>query len=205
MITSEPEIEALLAPLTMDEDRVTARLHARLAAAAERDGVLDIAYRTLDTPVGTLLLAVTGQGLVKVAYGRQDHDQVLAELASAVSPRILRVPRRLDEASRQLGEYFEGRRTLFELPLDLRLASGFRRSVLAVLPGIGYGHTWSYAQVAAAAGNPRAVRAAGSACGANPLPIVVPCHRVVRSDGSPGGYVGGADVKRTLLGLESAA
>jgi methylated-DNA-[protein]-cysteine S-methyltransferase len=205
MTASEAEIMALLAPLTGDEDQAAARLHARLADAAERDGLLDVAYRTLDTPVGPLLLAATEQGLVKVAYNRQDHERVLSELAATVSPRILRAPRRLDNASRQLGEYFDGHRTLFELPLDLRLASGFRRNVLAILPGIGYGRTWSYAQVAAAAGNPKAVRAAGSACGANPLPIVVPCHRVVRSDGTPGGYVGGAEAKRTLLDLEAAA
>jgi methylated-DNA-[protein]-cysteine S-methyltransferase len=205
MTPSEGEIMALLAPLTGDEDQATARLHARLTDDAERDGLLDVAYRTLDTPVGPLLLAATEQGLVKVAYDRQDHERVLGELAVTVSPRILRAPRRLDAASRQLGEYFDGHRTLFELPLDLRLASGFRRSVLAILPGIEYGRTWSYAQVAAAAGNPKAVRAAGSACGANPLPIVVPCHRVVRSDGSAGGYVGGLDAKRTLLDLEAAA
>lgn len=182
-----------------------ARLHARLVAAAERDGLLDVAYRTIATPVGELLLAATARGLVRVAYAREDHDAVLARLADAVSPRILRAPARLDAVSRQLDEYFAGRRRVFDVPLDLRLATGFRRDVLAHLPEIGYGHTESYAQVAAAAGRPRAVRAVGSACATNPLPVVVPCHRVVRSDGSSGGYVGGPEAKHALLTLEAAA
>lgn len=189
---------------TVDVD-VTARLHARLVTEAERGGLLDIACRTIDTPVGALLLAATEQGLVRVAYAREDHDAVLAGLAVAVSPRILAAPRRLDAAAHQLDEYFAGQRTAFDLALDLRLSRGFRRTVLAHLPEIGYGHTESYAQVAVAAGNPRAVRAVGSACATNPLPVVVPCHRVVRSDGSVGGYVGGPEVKRALLGLEAAA
>ncbi|MFC1418385.1 methylated-DNA--[protein]-cysteine S-methyltransferase [Streptacidiphilus cavernicola] len=182
-----------------------ARLHARLAAESGDAGLLDVAYRTLDTPVGALLLAATEQGLVRIAFAVQDHDAALQQLSDAVSPRILRAPARLDGASRQLEEYFTGRRYRFELPLDLRLAKGFRRDVLARLPDIGYGHTASYAQVAAASGSPRAVRAVGTACATNPLPLVVPCHRVVRSDGSPGQYAGGADAKRLLLALESAA
>lgn len=187
----------------IDED-ASRRLHARLATAAQRDGLLDIAYRTLDTPVGTLLLAATEQGLVRVAYDREDHDAVLAKLAGVVSPRILRAPARLDAVARQLSEYFDGGRRLFDVPLDFRLSSGFRRAVLAHLPDIGYGHTESYAQVALAAGSPKAVRAVGTACATNPLPVVVPCHRVVRSDGSFGGYVGGEDAKRTLLTMEAA-
>jgi methylated-DNA-[protein]-cysteine S-methyltransferase len=129
---------------------------------------------------------------------------VLAKLAGAVSPRILRAPARLDAVARQLSEYFDGGRRMFDVPLDFRLSNGFRRAVLAHLPAIGYGNTESYAQVAAAAGSPRAVRAVGTACATNPLPVVVPCHRVVRSDGSFGGYVGGEDAKRTLLTLEAA-
>jgi methylated-DNA-[protein]-cysteine S-methyltransferase len=187
----------------IDED-ASRRLHARLATAAQRDGLLDIAYRTLDTPVGTLLLAATEQGLVRVAYDREDHDAVLAKLAGTVSPRILRAPARLDAVARQLAEYFDGGRRMFDVPLDFRLSSGFRRAVLAHLPDIGYGHTESYAQVAVAAGSPKAVRAVGTACATNPLPVVVPCHRVVRSDGSFGGYVGGENAKRTLLALEAA-
>jgi methylated-DNA-[protein]-cysteine S-methyltransferase len=187
-----------------NDEAANARLHARLVARAQRDGLLDVAYRTIATPVGELLLATTGQGLVRVAYAREGHDAVLARLAEAVSPRILRAPGRLDQASRQLEEYFAGRRTAFDLPLDLRLSKGFRRLVLAHLPEIPYGRTESYAQVAAATGNPRAVRAVGSACATNPLPLVVPCHRVVRSDGTFGGYVGGLAAKQALLTLEAA-
>jgi methylated-DNA-[protein]-cysteine S-methyltransferase len=205
MSTSENENARLFAAMPAVDEEANARLHARLVAAAERDGVLDVAYRTIATPVGELLLATTGQGLVRVAYPRQGHDEVLASLAQAVSPRILRAPGRLDQVSRQLDEYFAGRRTEFDLPLDFRLASGFRRTVLAHLPAIPYGHTESYAQVAAASGSPKAFRAVGTACAKNPLPVVVPCHRVVHADGTAGAYAGGADAKRALLALESAA
>jgi methylated-DNA-[protein]-cysteine S-methyltransferase len=180
------------------------RLHERLTAAAEREGLLDVAYRTLDTPVGSLLLAATERGLVKVAFDRQDHDAVLADLASSISPRILRAPARLDPVTRQLDEYFTGGRRAFDVPLDFRLARGFRLSVLEHLPEIAYGSTESYAQVATAAGSPKAVRAVGTACALNPLPVVVPCHRVVRSDGSYGQYAGGEEAKRVLLTMEAA-
>lgn len=180
-------------------------LHARLAAAAERDGVLDVAYRIVDGPVGPLLVAATELGLVRIAFAVEDHDAVLQGLADRVSPRILRTPRRLDDVARQLDEYFAGERTSFDVPLDWRLTAGFRSTVLHHLPEIAYGHTASYAAVAQLAGNPKAVRAVGSACATNPLPVVVPCHRVVRSDGAMGGYLGGTDAKRTLLALEGAA
>lgn len=188
-----------------DDAQRLVRLHGRLAAAADAGGVLDIAYRTVDTPLGALLLAATEQGLVRVAYAREGHDTVLQALADRVSPRILRAPARLDAPARQLDEYFTGRRRTFEVPLDWRLSAGFRRSVLSHLREIGYGHTATYAAVAQLAGNPKAVRAVGTACATNPLPIVVPCHRVVRSDGRTGGYLGGEDAKRTLLSLEAAA
>lgn len=194
LFTSLPEVGA----------DVLTRLHARLTAAAQADGLLDVAYRTVDSPLGTLLLAATERGLVRVAYAREDHDTVLAALAERVSCRVLHAPARTDPAARELDEYFGGRRETFDLPLDLQLAAGFRRAVLSHLAEIGYGTTASYAAVAAAAGSPRAVRAVGTACATNPLPIVVPCHRVVRSDGTPGQYVGGPDAKRTLLALESA-
>jgi methylated-DNA-[protein]-cysteine S-methyltransferase len=179
------------------------RLHGRLVAAAAGNDLLDVAYRTVDSPVGTLLLAATPQGLVRVAYDREDHDAVLARLAERVSPRVLRAPSRLDDAARELDEYFTGRRRDFDLTLDLQLTRGFRRAVLAHLREIAYGATESYAVVAAAAGSPAAVRAVGTACATNPLPLVVPCHRVVRSDGSPGQYVGGADAKQVLLTMEA--
>jgi methylated-DNA-[protein]-cysteine S-methyltransferase len=180
-------------------------LHAQLAARAESAGLLDLAYRTIDSPVGTLLLAATPAGLVRVAFASEDHDQVLAALASQISPRILNAPQRLDDVARELDEYFSGTRRQFDLPLDFQLSAGFRRAVLSQLPTIGYGRTASYAQVAAAAGRPRAVRAAGTACALNPLPVVVPCHRVVRSDGSVGRYRGGPAAKQLLLSLEAAA
>jgi len=181
------------------------RLRARLAAAAQRDGILDVAYRTVDSPVGPLLLAATEAGLVRVAYASEGHDAVLQALADRISPRVLNAPARLDAAARELGEYFAGRRRSFDLPLDWRLSAGFRRAVLGHLTEIGYGHTASYAAVARLAGNPTAIRAAASACAANPLPVVVPCHRVIYSDGRIGRYLGGPDAKRTLLTLEATA
>jgi methylated-DNA-[protein]-cysteine S-methyltransferase len=197
--------EDLFGALPLNDEAAMARLRTGLAKEAQRTGLLDIAYREVDSPVGSLLLAATEQGLVRVAYEVQDHDRVLALLAEVVSPRILRAPARLDPVARQLEEYFGGGRRRFDLPLDFRLAHGFRRSVLAHLPDIGYGHTESYAQVAAATGSPRAVRAVGTACALNPLPVVVPCHRVIRSDGSLGQYAGGAVAKEILLELEGAA
>ena len=202
--STEPEATDLFGALPEQDEQVTARLHARLAAAAAAEGILDVAYRTVDTPLGTLLLAATEQGLIRVAYPNQGHDAALAQLAELVSPRILNAPGRLDGVARQLDEYFAHRRRAFDVPVDLRLSRGFRHSVLTHLRQIPYGATESYAQVAAATGHPRAVRAAGSACATNPVPIVVPCHRVVRSDGSPGGYAGGPDAKRSLLTLEAA-
>lgn len=199
------EAAGLFGALPVNDEAAVARLRARLAGAAQQDGLLDVAYREVATPVGSLLLAATEQGLVRVAYETQDHDRVLAALAELVSPRILKAPARLDPVTRQLEEYFGGQRHRFDVPLDWRLAHGFRRSVLAHLPDIGYGHTESYAQVAAAAGSPRAVRAVGTACALNPLPVVVPCHRVIRSDGSLGQYAGGAVAKEILLHLEGAA
>jgi methylated-DNA-[protein]-cysteine S-methyltransferase len=189
--------------LAADEETL-ARLHQRLERGADTDNLLDVAYRTIDTPVGTLLLAATDVGLLRVAYDIEGHDAVLTKLADAVSPRILRAPARLDSVARQIDEYFAKRRTMFEVPVDLRLADGFRRNVIEHLRSIGYGHRESYAMVAAAIGHPRAVRAVGTACARNPLPLVIPCHRVVRSDGSTGQYAGGPLAKSTLLDLEAA-
>lgn len=182
-----------------------ARLHDALEGAALRGGLLDVAYRTVDSPIGSLLIAATDRGIARVAFASEGHDAVLESLATRLSPRILRAPARLDAVARELDEYFAGRRTSFDLPLDLSLAKGFRREVLEHLRRIGYGCTETYTEVAAAAGSPRAVRAVGSACATNPLPVIVPCHRVLRSDGSLGGYLGGLDAKRALLELEAAA
>jgi methylated-DNA-[protein]-cysteine S-methyltransferase len=198
------KLENLFDALGGNDADALARLHRRLERDAEDADLLDVGYRTLDTPLGSLLLAATPVGLVRVAYASQGHDAVLNALADTVSPRILRAPARLDAAAREIDEYFNGTRTQFDLPLDLRLADGFRREVIEHLREIGFGHRESYATVAAAIGRPRAVRAVGSACARNPLPLVIPCHRVVRTDGSIGQYVGGADAKQTLLTLEAA-
>jgi methylated-DNA-[protein]-cysteine S-methyltransferase len=180
-------------------------LHRRLEQDAQSAGVLDVAYRTVDTPVGPLLLAATTDGLVRVAYECEDFDRVLDVLANRVSPRVLRAPKRLDDAATEIEEYFAGRRTGFDLPLDYALSSGFRQLVQRHLPQIAYGHTQTYKDVAAIVGNPKAVRAVGSACATNPLPVVVPCHRVLRTDGTLGGYIGGLAAKTALLTLEGAA
>ncbi|GAA1411089.1 MULTISPECIES: methylated-DNA--[protein]-cysteine S-methyltransferase [Oerskovia] len=199
---------AFLATLgtALDSQATLSRLHDRLSEDAASSGLLDVAYRTLDTPVGTLLLAATDAGVVRIAFDVEGHDAVLDRIARTVSPRVLRAPGRLDRLATEIDEYFAGERRAFDLPLDLTMASGpFRREVLTHLRDIGYGRTASYAQVAAAAGSPRAVRAVGTACAKNPLPLVVPCHRVVRSDGTSGSYAGGAEAKRLLLALERAA
>lgn len=195
------DIDALF-PIDSD---TRAELRARLAEAADREGILDIAYRTVDTPVGPMLLAATDQGLARVAYGREDFDEVLQRLAERVSPRILRDPKRLDRAASQFDEYFAGTRRRFDLRLDFRLSSGFRQLVQRFLPQIAYGRTLTYTQVAEQVGSPKAVRAVGSACATNPLPVVVPCHRVLRADGTLGGYIGGLEVKSALLAMEQAA
>ena len=186
-------------------DPALAGLRARLVQQADDAGLVEVAYRTLDTPLGPLLLAATAQGLVRVAFEREDFDAVLAALASRVSPRVLEAPRRLDEAAVELEEYFPGTRRRFDLPLDRALSTGFREKVQRVLPRIDYGSTRSYKEIAELVGSPRAVRAVGTACATNPLPIVVPCHRVLRTDGALGGYVGGLDAKTALLTLERTA
>lgn len=180
-------------------------LRERLAAAADAAQLLDLTHRRVDSPLGSLLLVASPVGLVRVAFELEDHDAVLEHLAATVSPRLVASALRTDDAARQLEEYFAGRRRRFEVAVDLRLVSGFRRAVVERLSDIPYGDTASYAAMAAAAGNPGAVRAAGSACSHNPVPVVVPCHRVVRSDGTIGNYLGGTDAKRALLDLESAA
>ncbi len=170
------------------------------AAAA---GLLDVAYTTYDSPLGPLLLAATETGLVRLGYlDSAGEDALLEDLAARVSPRVLAAPRRLDEPRRELQEYFDGARTRFELALDWRLTRGFSRRVLEVTARIPFGSVSTYRSVAETAGSPRASRAAGNALGANPLPIIVPCHRVLHSTGGLGGYTGGLERKRALLSLE---
>ena len=171
---------------------------------AEQEGLLDVAYTEIDTPVGRILLAGTRRGLVKVAFPNRPADEVLEQLVQSVSPRVLESPARLDEARRELDRYFEGRLHDFDLPLDWQLTHGFYRKVLRATARIPYGQTRSYKQMATKAGSARAVRATGSALGSNPLPIIVPCHRVLRTGGALGGYGGGLETKQALLELEGA-
>jgi methylated-DNA-[protein]-cysteine S-methyltransferase len=187
-----------------EPEELDERLLQSLADGAGRRGLLDVAVASTDTPIGSLLLAATEEGLVRVAFEIEDSDEVIEQLAARVSPRVLEAPRRLDPARRQIEEYFEGRRTTFELPVDMQLAHGFRRKALGFVAAIPYGRTASYKEVASGAGSPAAVRAAGSACATNPVPIVVPCHRVLRTGGGLGGYGGGVDRKEQLLRLEGA-
>jgi methylated-DNA-[protein]-cysteine S-methyltransferase len=166
-------------------------------------GVLDVAYATTDSPVGKLLLAVTDRGLVRLAYlDGDDPAPVLSELAVAVSPRMLAAPRRLDQPRRELEEYFAGARTRFDVPLDWRLTHGFGRRVLQTTARIPFGSFSNYREIATRAGSPRGFRAAGNALGHNPIPIIVPCHRVLHSSGGIGGYTGGVERKRVLLTVE---
>jgi methylated-DNA-[protein]-cysteine S-methyltransferase len=204
-MNTEAELTSALNRALAEHPDDLRRLRERLALEADTEGILDVACRTIDSPVGTLLLAATRQGLVRVAYSNENHDTVVQNLAERISPRILAAPARLDVAARELDEYFRGHRQHFDLPIDWRLSTGFRNTVLRHLPDIAYGHTASYSIVAELAGNPKAIRAVGSACATNPLPVIIPCHRVVRADGTLGGYLGGVENKRTLLALEAAA
>jgi methylated-DNA-[protein]-cysteine S-methyltransferase len=174
-----------------------------LAERAAADGLLDVAYASVDSPLGPLVVAATPRGLVRVAYTEPgSEDDVLEDLAARVSPRMLEAPERLDEPRRELDEYFGGYRKEFDLPIDWSILRGFTLKVLRETARIDFGELRSYAEVATAAGSPRAVRAAGNALGANPMPVVVPCHRVVRTGGALGGYTGGVERKEFLLHLE---
>ena len=190
-------------PATQDETRILAELNKKFVHDARSQQLIEISYRIVDSPIGRLLLASTEAGLVRVAFETEGHERILEALAHKVGPRILKDDRSLDDAARQLDQYFSGALQEFSLPLDLRLSTEFRRQVQLELGHIAYGRTQSYAQVAEHIGKPKAVRAVGSACATNPLPIVLPCHRVLRTDGSLGGYLGGLDVKTQLLKLEN--
>lgn len=203
-MTKEPPTPdpALTAALRPDPSRID-ELTTTLADRADAEGLLEVAYRRVDGPYGTLLVAATEVGIVRLTFADRPVDEVLEELAREIGPRILESPRRTDEAARQLTEYFEGTRRDFDLPIDRRLSRGFRALVVAHLSEIAYGRTETYGEVAAALGNPGAVRAVGTACATNPIPVIVPCHRVVRSDGTIGNYLGGTEMKRALLAMET--
>ncbi|WP_313814639.1 methylated-DNA--[protein]-cysteine S-methyltransferase [Glutamicibacter sp.] len=188
---------------TAEERAALDLLHEQLLFEAGKQELVDLSYRIVDSPIGKLLLASTEHGLVRVAFESEGHERILEILSEKISPRILKNPRNFDRLAFQLDEYFAGALQKFTVPLDLQLSTDFRRQVQLELGTIGYGTTLSYSQVAEHIGKPKAVRAVGSACATNPLPIVLPCHRVLRSDGSLGGYLGGLDVKTTLLKLEN--
>jgi methylated-DNA-[protein]-cysteine S-methyltransferase len=174
-----------------------------LSGRAEAEGLVDVAYTSVDSPLGPLLVAASPKGLVRVSYTDSlGPDPVIEELAERISPRVLEAPARLDPVRRELDEYFAGRRTEFETPIDWSQLGGFTRKVLRATARIGFGETSTYAGVASRAGSPRAMRAAGNALGANPMPVIVPCHRVLRTGGALGGYTGGIERKEYLLRLE---
>jgi methylated-DNA-[protein]-cysteine S-methyltransferase len=205
---SEKKLEKLLrqAPSGGDLDRAVQGVIAR----AERDGLIDVAYASVDSPFGRLLVARTDRGVVRLALPKhrtedRSDDEVLEDLATYVSPRVLESPSQLDEERRELEEYFEGKRNHFDVPVDWKLTpAGFRNRALHAVARIPYGETRTYADIAEQAGNPRAFRAAGTACGRNPIPLIVPCHRVVQSGGGIGNYGGGPEMKRALLDLEGS-
>ena len=198
------DLERALARAAEHDDRSASAARA-FVERADREGLIDVAYATVDAPVGELLVAGTSRGLVRIAFGGIPHDKILVELSEDVSPRVMEAPGRLDAIRRQLDEYFEGRRKQFDVPLDWRLSHGFGRRVLRHTARIPYGEVSTYKSMAAAAGSPRGARAAGNALGSNPIPIVVPCHRVLHSGGGIGGYGGGLDRKALLLELEGVS
>jgi methylated-DNA-[protein]-cysteine S-methyltransferase len=195
MIDIEQQLREAALDLPSDSPSVTER--------AAGEGLLDVAYSSVDSPLGPLVVAATPVGLVRVSYTDfRGEDEVLEDLASRVSPRVLEAPAKLDPVRRELDEYFDGRRERFEVPIDWSYLAGFTREVLRATAAIPFGNVSSYAGVAEAAGSPRAVRAAGNALGANPMPVIVPCHRVLRTGGALGGYTGGIERKEFLLRLE---
>jgi methylated-DNA-[protein]-cysteine S-methyltransferase len=203
--TSLDPLDALLREDASDLDQSFAATRARIAARAVSEGHAAVAYEDHDTPLGTIRLGATDNGIVRVALPSEDHDEVLEELARELSPRILRAGRpELTCARRELDEYFAGDRHGFDVDLDWALARRFRRGVLQATALIPYGRTSTYRAVATEAGSPRAVRAAGTALATNPLPILIPCHRVLRSDGALGAYRGGSAAKNQLLELAHA-
>lgn len=175
----------------------------RVTDAAESKGLVDVAYAEIDSPLGKWLVAATAKGLVRVAF-TDTFDDVLEELARRISPRVLEMPSQLDDLRREFDEYFEGKRQDFDTPLDWSLVKGFNLKVLRATARIPYGGVSTYSDMARKAGSPRAARAAGNALHNNPIPLVVPCHRVLHRDGGLGGYGGGLPMKEYLLKLEGA-
>jgi len=193
-------LERALRQAALADGVAAGKAAAGFAERADREGLVEVAYSTLDTPLGTMLLAETDRGLVRVGLPREAFEDVLTELADRVSPRLLERPARVDRARRELDQYFAGERRRFDLTLDWRLITGpFRCNVLEAISRVPFGEAITYGEAAARAGSPRAHRAAGNALGSNPIPVVIPCHRVVRAGGAIGGYGGGPEMKRFLL------
>jgi methylated-DNA-[protein]-cysteine S-methyltransferase len=196
----ETELSGTVTPHTDDWQRIRSGLAARAAG----EGLLDVSYGMHDSPYGELLVGVTPAGLVRIGLSAESEEDILEDIARRLSPRVMKATDpAIDLARTQLDQYFEGNRTRFDIPLDWRLVTGFRREVLTATENIPYGETRSYREMAVEAGSPRAVRAAGTALAKNPLPIVVPCHRVLRTDGKVGAYLGGTEMKRELLEMEA--
>ncbi len=199
------QVDRLLRADLPAADEAWVAVRARFAARAAAEGLVDVAFEDHDTPLGQMRVSATGQGIVRMSLPTENADEVLDHLARNVSPRILRTSTpTITTARRELDEYFDGHRRTFDVPLDWMLTKAFRRDVLRATAQIPYGQTSSYQQVATVAGSPNAVRAAGSALANNPLPILVPCHRVLRTDGGLGQYLGGQAAKIQLLTLEKA-
>jgi methylated-DNA-[protein]-cysteine S-methyltransferase len=201
------DIEKMLtdAALPTPQEQQHATLAAqRLSARVAAEGLDDIGYASVDSPFGTLTAAITDHGLVRLAFPEEPLEEVLNKLSTRLSPRIIEAPMRFERVRRELEEYFAGARRDFDIPLDRVLMSAFAKKILTATSAIPYGRVSTYAEMAAAAGSPRGSRAAGNALGANPIPLIVPCHRVLRSGGNLGGYGGGPDRKRWLLKLEGA-
>jgi methylated-DNA-[protein]-cysteine S-methyltransferase len=182
---------------------ITNAMTDRFVERAQAKRLIDVAVTTMDSPIGTLLLMATPKGLVRIAFESENRDEVLGEVAEQLSPRILEAPRRLDPVRRELDKYFEGKLHDFDVPLDWSLTGEFARRVLRRTARIPYGSVASYGDVAVGVGTPRGARAVGNALGSNPIPVIVPCHRVVRTGGAIGGYGGGLTRKRFLLALEA--
>lgn len=196
------ELKRLVAAAEVDGPSLRAA-HG-LSEAARAAGLLDVALGSVDTPAGKLLVAVTARGLARVAFPSESVEAIVAELSTKISPRILESARATDEVRRELEQYFDGKRTSFDLPIDWRLSHGFARKTLHAITKVPFGTVTTYGDLAKRLGSPRAARAVGNALGSNPIPIVVPCHRVVRAGGDLGGYGGGVGRKRLLLSLEGS-
>ncbi len=187
-----------------EAERLAGEAAMRVREAAAADGLVDVALGAFESPVGELTVAVTPRGLVYVAFEDEDRDELIARYARQLSPRILRSAKGTDEVRREIDEYFAGSRTVFDLTLDRRLMHPFARDVLAATAKVGYGEVATYGEVAKRIGKPKAARAVGAALGSNPIPIVVPCHRVVGAGGRLTGYSGGLHRKEALLRLEGS-